>query len=249
MKRGDWPCTLSHRLRGSTLGIFGLGAIGQLVAESRPRAGYGDPGVRPSRVGGETQAAGYAVAATRLSCSNAPTFSRFMCGCGRIRPELSLAEDLARMKPTALLVNTSRAELIAAGALLDALRKGGRVTRPSMSMSRADRQRRSSVFVDAERLCTPHLGWAEWTNFRTLFPRNLRTDRAVRAGRGVAGLPIRRSFRAGHSPLVIVARRKAGDRPAHGGSVMNTVLEIICRRVSACSHQRWRGRKPIPSGR
>src|SRR5438132_5953349 len=33
MKRGDWPCTLSHRLRGSTLGIFGLGNIGQLVAE------------------------------------------------------------------------------------------------------------------------------------------------------------------------------------------------------------------------
>src|SRR2546428_8662068 len=33
MKRGEWPCTLSHRLRGSTLGIFGLGHIGQLVAE------------------------------------------------------------------------------------------------------------------------------------------------------------------------------------------------------------------------
>ena len=39
MKRGEWPCTLSHRLRGSTLGIFGLGAIGQLVAE-----GGGAPG-------------------------------------------------------------------------------------------------------------------------------------------------------------------------------------------------------------
>src|SRR5271170_2695957 len=37
MKRGDWPCTLSHRLRGSTLGIFGLGAIGSLVAA----AGHG----------------------------------------------------------------------------------------------------------------------------------------------------------------------------------------------------------------
>src|ERR1700730_9747818 len=34
MRRGDWPCTLSHRLRGSTLGIFGLGTIGQLVAEA-----------------------------------------------------------------------------------------------------------------------------------------------------------------------------------------------------------------------
>src|SRR5499426_2362767 len=33
MKRGDWPSTLSHRLRGSTLGILGLGAIGRLVAE------------------------------------------------------------------------------------------------------------------------------------------------------------------------------------------------------------------------
>src|SRR2546429_4330526 len=37
MKRGEWPCTLSHRLRGSTLGIFGLGAIGELVAQ----AGHG----------------------------------------------------------------------------------------------------------------------------------------------------------------------------------------------------------------
>ena len=34
MRRGDWPCTLSHRLRGSTLGIFGLGTIGSLVAEA-----------------------------------------------------------------------------------------------------------------------------------------------------------------------------------------------------------------------
>ena len=34
MKRGDWPCTLSHRLSGSTLGIYGLGFIGQLVARS-----------------------------------------------------------------------------------------------------------------------------------------------------------------------------------------------------------------------
>src|SRR5262249_59408238 len=35
MKRGDWPCTLSHRLRGSTLGIYGLGAIGSLVPAGR----------------------------------------------------------------------------------------------------------------------------------------------------------------------------------------------------------------------
>src|SRR5204862_2386410 len=33
MRRGEWPSTLSHRLRGSTLGIFSLGAIGELVAQ------------------------------------------------------------------------------------------------------------------------------------------------------------------------------------------------------------------------
>src|SRR5436189_4489257 len=43
MKRGEWPCTLSHRLRGSTLGIFGLGAIGQLGAEGRRGLGMGSP--------------------------------------------------------------------------------------------------------------------------------------------------------------------------------------------------------------
>jgi D-3-phosphoglycerate dehydrogenase / 2-oxoglutarate reductase len=37
MRRGEWPCTLSHRLSGSTLGVFGLGAIGSIVA----RAGAG----------------------------------------------------------------------------------------------------------------------------------------------------------------------------------------------------------------
>ena len=34
MKKGEWPCTLSHRLRGSTLGIYGLGFIGELVAQA-----------------------------------------------------------------------------------------------------------------------------------------------------------------------------------------------------------------------
>src|SRR5712691_12701657 len=37
MKRGDWPCTLSHRLRGSTLGIFGLGHIGQQIGRASCR--------------------------------------------------------------------------------------------------------------------------------------------------------------------------------------------------------------------
>jgi D-3-phosphoglycerate dehydrogenase len=74
------------------------------------------------------------------------------------------------MKPTALIVNTARAELIAPGALLDALRKG----RPGYAA--VDVYEREPI-IDGNHpflsmpnvLCTPHLGWAEWTNFELYF--------------------------------------------------------------------------------
>jgi D-3-phosphoglycerate dehydrogenase len=91
----------------------------------------------------------------------------------RLRPgtaEIVKAEDLARMKPTALLVNTARAELIAPGALLDALRKG----RPGYAAVDVYEQEPivngDHPFLSmANVLCTPHLGWAEWTNFELYF--------------------------------------------------------------------------------
>ena len=58
MRRGEWPCTLSHRLRGSTLGIYGLGAIGQLVAEGGPRARNGGSGLGPRLLAGESRRGG-----------------------------------------------------------------------------------------------------------------------------------------------------------------------------------------------
>src|SRR5262249_31154611 len=63
MRRGEWPCTLSHRLRGSMLGIFGLGAIGRLVAAAGHGLGmkvlvWGQQGSAE-----RARAAGYAIAA------------------------------------------------------------------------------------------------------------------------------------------------------------------------------------------
>src|SRR5229473_1457556 len=111
MKRGDWPCTLSHRLRGSTLGIFGLGAIGQLVAEGCRGLGmnvlvWGQDASRQ-----KAAAAGYAMAASKEELfERSDVLSLHV----RLRPEthgIVGADDLARMKPTALIVNTARAEL------------------------------------------------------------------------------------------------------------------------------------------
>jgi D-3-phosphoglycerate dehydrogenase len=91
----------------------------------------------------------------------------------RLRPEthgIVGPDDLARMKPTALFVNVARAELVAPGALLDALKKG----RPGYAA--VDVYEDEPVtggnhpFLKMDNvLCTPHLGWAEWDNFELYF--------------------------------------------------------------------------------
>jgi D-3-phosphoglycerate dehydrogenase len=170
MKRGDWPCTLSHRLSGSTLGIFGLGFIGQLVARSM--AGMGMKvlvwGQEKSLL--RAREAGYEVASGKNELFER---SDILSLHVRLRPEtrgIVGPDDLARMKPTALIVNTARAELIAPGALVEALRKG----RPGYAA--VDVYEKEPVTAGdhpllkmPNALCVPHLGWAEWDNFELYF--------------------------------------------------------------------------------
>jgi D-3-phosphoglycerate dehydrogenase len=170
MKRGDWPCTLSHRLRGSTLGIFGLGAIGQLVA-----AGGHGLGMKVLVFGQKNSVEKAGVAGYEVAKSKAELFERsdVLSISVRLRPEtkgIVGADDLARMKPTSLFVNVARAELVQPGALLEALRKG----RPGYAA--VDVYEEEPVmhgnhpFLKMPNvLCTPHLGWAEWDNFEQYF--------------------------------------------------------------------------------
>ena len=170
MKRGEWPCTLSHRLRGSTLGIFGLGAIGQLVAQGGRGLGmdilvWG----RESSLE-KAAAAGYARATSKQALFERSDVLSLHLRLSRATLGIVGPNDLGCMKPTALIVNTARAELIEPGALLGALRKG----RPGYAavdvyeqepVTNGDHPFLSMPNV----LCTPHLGWAEWTNFELYF--------------------------------------------------------------------------------
>lgn len=170
MKRGDWPCTLSHRLSGSILGIYGLGFIGQLVAKSMAGMGMRVLVWGQDKSQQKAREFGYEVAKSKEDLfERSDVLSLHV----RLRPDtrgIVGPEDLARMKPTALIVNTARAELIRPGALVDALRKG----RPGFAAVDVYEQEPVTggdhpLLKMPNALCVPHLGWAEWDNFELYF--------------------------------------------------------------------------------
>jgi D-3-phosphoglycerate dehydrogenase len=170
MKRGDWPCTLSHRLRGSTLGIFGLGAIGALVAEAG--RGLAMNVMVWGREGSLERArtAGYRSAKAKEDLFESSDVLSLHLRLSRETRGIIELDDLARMKPTALIVNTARAELIEPGALVEALHKG----RPGFAAVDVYDQEpiiggNHPLLKLPNALCVPHIGWAEWDNFDLYF--------------------------------------------------------------------------------
>ncbi len=129
LKAGRWQIGVGTSLRGKTLGIYGYGRIGAAVA------GYGKAfGMKVLAWAREASLA----RAAADGIETAPSKAAFFEECDVISLHMRLvpatrgivtAADLARMKPTSVLVNTSRAGLIEPGALLAALRAG----RPGMA--------------------------------------------------------------------------------------------------------------------
>ena len=170
MKQGQWRASFSIGLRGKTLGIFGLGKIGGPVAATG--ASFGMNILVWGREASLSAAsrAGYAVAESKEDL-----FARsdVLSLCVRLTQEtrgLVTAGDLARMKPSALLVNIARAELIAPGALAEALKKG----RPGYAA--VDVYENEPVLNGDHpllgldnALCTPHSAWIEKETYELYF--------------------------------------------------------------------------------
>lgn len=170
LRAGGWQSTLGTALRGRTLGVWGYGKICGLVA------GYGRAfGMKLLIWGREgsltrAQAEGLAVAASAEELfARADVLSLHLRLTketrGIVTPEL-----LASMKSDALLVNTSRAELVAPGALEAALRAG----RPGFAA--VDVYEEEPVLGAAHpllaldnALCTPHLGYVERDSYELYF--------------------------------------------------------------------------------
>jgi D-3-phosphoglycerate dehydrogenase len=124
LREGRWQTELGRTLRGATLGVLGYGRIGAAVAS------YGRAfGMHVLAFGGEGSAARAARDGVEVSPSQAALFERSDVLTVHVRlveqtKGLVGRDDLERMRPDALFVNTSRAGLVEPGALADALRAG-----------------------------------------------------------------------------------------------------------------------------
>lgn len=160
---------IGSALQGKTLGIWGYGNVGRLVA------GYGKAfGMRVLVWGGEASRA----QAAQDSHETAPDKRAFFSACDVLSIHLRLApetrgivtlEDLSQMKPTALLVNTSRAELLEPDALLSALNRG----KPGMAaidVFESEPILQGHALLRLENcICTPHIGFVEQDAYEAYF--------------------------------------------------------------------------------
>jgi D-3-phosphoglycerate dehydrogenase len=170
LKAGNWQTGVGSDVRGKTLGIYGYGRIGSVVA------GYGKAfGMNIliwAREGSLERARsdGYQAARSKEQFfSESDVLSLHMRLVDATRGIVT-AQDLARMKPTALLVNTSRAGLIEPGALLAAL-KAGRPGLAAVDVYEREPVRDTNypLFAMENVVCTPHIGYVTRDEYEIQF--------------------------------------------------------------------------------
>jgi D-3-phosphoglycerate dehydrogenase len=186
LRAGRWHAAMGHTLRGKTLGIYGYGRIGQAVA------GYGQAfgmnllvWARPASRDA-ARADGWPVADSKEA---------FFAACDVLSLHMRLVPatrgivgpaDLARMKPSAMVVNTSRAGLIEPGALVAALRAG----RPGMAAVDVYETEPVTDLSDPlltmdNVVCTPHIGYVTRDEYELQFADVFEQIRAYAAGRPI----------------------------------------------------------------
>ncbi|MEL0112010.1 MAG: D-2-hydroxyacid dehydrogenase family protein [Rickettsiales bacterium] len=170
LQAGNWQIGVGRTVRGKTLGLYGYGRIAKVVADYARAFGmevlvWARPDSRARAV-----ADGHRTAANKEAFfAEADIVSLHMRLVDATRGIVTAA-DLACMKPTALLVNTSRAPLIEAGALVAALRAG----RPGMAAvdvyeEEPLRDPKNPLMTLPNVICTPHIGYVTRDEYELQF--------------------------------------------------------------------------------
>jgi D-3-phosphoglycerate dehydrogenase len=184
LREGHWQSTLGTGVQGKTLGVYAYGKIGSIVAGVGKA--FGARVVCWGRGGstGRAQEAGYEVARDRESFFAEADILTLHLPLNPETRSIVRRDDLAMMKPTALIVNTSRAGLIAAGELVEALKAG----RPGFAAVDVYEQE-PVIGADHPLLkmdnvtCTPHLGYVTRESYEEYYDTVVEDILAYAAGK------------------------------------------------------------------
>lgn len=186
MRAGKWRDWLSVSLRGKTLGVYGLGRIGEPVATVGAALGMRVLCFAREATAKRARELGFEAAASRadfFAQSDVLSVNLRMIEATR---GIITAADLALMKPSALIVNTSRADLFAPGVLVDALRKG----RPGFAATDVYENEPVQhgdhpLLKMPNAICTPHTAWLEPHTYELYFGEAFEQAVAYAAGKPV----------------------------------------------------------------
>lgn len=184
---GPWQSTLGADLHGRTLGLLGLGKIGGRVAQVGRAFGMDVLAWSQNLTEERTDEVGATLAASKEDLLASSDFVSVHLALGDRTRGLIGAAELALMRPTAYLVNTSRAAIVDTDALLAALRAGALAGAATDVFDIEPLPAGHPVRTAPRLLATPHLGYVSRANYETYYGQAVENIRAF-----LDGQPVRR---------------------------------------------------------
>ena len=185
---GPWQQTVGVDLHGSRLGLLGLGKIGSGVARVGKAFGMEVSAWSRNLTAERAGAEGVVLAASKEELLESSDFVSIHLVLGDRSRGLLGADDLRRMKPSAYLVNTSRAAIVDQAALAEALRSGW-IAGAAVDVFETEPLPEDHEYRSLPNLlATPHLGYVTGRNYRTYFGQAVEDITAFLAGEPVRTL-------------------------------------------------------------
>jgi D-3-phosphoglycerate dehydrogenase len=170
LKEGHWQTTVGDGLKGKTLGVYAFGKIGSVVAKVGKAFDMRVVCFGREASTARAREAGFDVAGSRDEFFSSADVLTLHLPLNAETRGIVKRVDLARMKPTALIVNTSRAPLIEEGALVEAL-KQGRPGRAAVDVYEDEPVLGANhpLIKMPNVVCTPHLGYVEKSTYESYY--------------------------------------------------------------------------------
>jgi phosphoglycerate dehydrogenase-like enzyme len=187
-QNGPWQTTVGFGLNGKRLGLLGLGKIGQKVTQIAKAFGMDVCAWSQNLTAERAAGHGVTLCASKEELLQTSDVVSIHLVLGDRTRNLLGAQELAQMKPSALLINTSRAAIVDQPALLDALQNGV-IAGAGLDVFDTEPLPANHPFrTQPNVLATPHLGYVSDGNYRVYFTEAVEDIQAFLAGKPVRAL-------------------------------------------------------------